>query len=77
MYWKIRFKVNKTAESPVSTIRIDANTLREACLEVLSLYRQATILDYQEGDGEIKNFNLSDIGFQAYPIDRNMFSVFK
>jgi hypothetical protein len=75
MYWKIRFRVNKSADSPISTIRIDADTLREACLEVLSLYRLATILDSQEGDGEIRRFELSDIGFQTYPVDPNMFSV--
>jgi len=48
MYWKIRFRVNKSADSPISTIRIDADTLREACLDVLSIYRNATILSYQE-----------------------------
>ena len=73
MYWKIRFRVNKSADSPISTIRIDADTLREGCLEVLSLYRLATILDYQEDGGQVKQFELSDIGAQSYPIDPGTF----
>ena len=73
MYWKIRFRVNKSADSPISTIRIDADTLREGCLEVLSLYRLATILDYQEDGGQVKQFELSDIGAQSYPIDPGIF----
>lgn len=77
MYWKIRFRVNKSADSPISTIRIDADTLREACLEVLSLYRIATILDYQEDGGPVKQFELSDIGAQSYPIDPNIFLMAK
>jgi hypothetical protein len=77
MYWKIRFKVNKSADSPISTIRIDADRLREACLDVLSIYRNATILSYQEDGGEVKAFDLSDIGFQTYPVDPSMFSVAK
>ena len=77
MYWKIRFKVNKSADSPISTIRIDADTLREACLDVLSLYRNATILSYQKAGGEVKAFDLSDIGFQTYPVDPQMFSATK
>jgi len=77
MYWKIRFKVNKSADSPISTIRIDADTLREACLDVLSLYRNATILSYQKAGGEVKAFDLSDIGFQTYSVDPSMFSVAK
>ena len=77
MYWKIRFRVNKSADSPISTIRIDSDTLRDACLDVLSLYRNATILSYQEDGGEVKRFELSDIGAKSYPIDPNMFSVAK
>ena len=77
MYWKIRFRVNKSANSPISTIRIDADDLREACLEVLSLYRLATILEYQEGNGEVKEFEMSDIGFQSHPIDPDVFSINK
>jgi len=77
MYWKIRFRVNKSADSPISTIRIDAETLREACLEVLGLYRKATILSYQQDNDEAREFNLSDIGFQTYPVDPHMFSVAK
>ncbi|QWD17863.1 hypothetical protein G6700_09280 [Polynucleobacter paneuropaeus] len=77
MYWKIRFRVNKSADSAISTIRIDSDTLRDACLDVLSLYRNATILSYQEDSGEVKAFDLSDIGFQTYPVDPNMFSVAK
>jgi hypothetical protein len=77
MYWKIRFRVNKSADSPISTIRIDADTLREACLDVLSLYRNATILSYHEDGGEVKPFDLSDIGFQTYPVDPSMFSAVK
>jgi hypothetical protein len=77
MYWKIRFRVNKSADSPISTIRIDANNLRDACSQVLSLYRMATILDYQQDSGEVKRFELSDIGAKSYPIDPNMFSVAK
>jgi hypothetical protein len=77
MYWKIRFKVNKSADSPISTIRIDADRLREACLDVLSIYRNATILSYQEDGGEVKAFDLSDIGFQTYPVAPSMFSVAK
>ena len=77
MYWKIRFRVDKSANSPISTIRIDADNLRDACSEVLSLYRMATILDYQQDSGEVKRFELSDIGAKSYPIDPNMFSVAK
>jgi len=77
MYWKIRFKVNKSADSPISTIRIDADRLREACLDVLSIYLNATILSYQEDGGEVKAIDLSDIGFQTYPVDPSMFSVAK
>jgi hypothetical protein len=77
MYWKIRFRVNKSADSPISTIRIDADTLRDACIEVLSLYRLATILDYQKEDGDIRRFELSDIGFQTYPVDSKIFSIVK
>jgi hypothetical protein len=77
MYWKIRFRVNKSADSPISTIRIDANNLRDACSQVLSLYRMATILDYQQDSSEVKRFELSDIGAKSYPIDPNMFSVTK
>jgi hypothetical protein len=69
MYWKIRFRVNKSADSPISTIRRDAETLREACLDVLSLYRNATILSYQEDDGQVRPFDLSDIGAKSYPIE--------
>jgi hypothetical protein len=77
MYWKIRFRVNKSADSPISTIRIDANNLRDACSQVLSLYRMATILDYQQDSCEVKRFELSDIGAKSNPIDPNMFSVAK
>ncbi|QWD63863.1 hypothetical protein [Polynucleobacter sp. MWH-UH2A] len=77
MNWKIRFRVNKTANSPISTIRIDADSLREACIEVVSLYRDATILEYQEGEGALIQFDLSDIGAQSYPIDPNAFSAIK
>lgn len=77
MYWKIRFRVNKTANSPISTIRIDADSLREACIEVVSLYRDATILEYQGNDGIFRQFELSDIGAQTYPIDPNDFLVTK
>jgi hypothetical protein len=35
MYWKTPFRVNKSVDSPISTIRIDVDTLREAYLEVL------------------------------------------
>lgn len=77
MYWKIRFRVNKSANSPISTIRIDADNLREACIEVVSLYRDATILEYQEGETVFRQFTLSDIGAQSYPIDPNHFLVAK
>lgn len=77
MYWKIRFRVDKSANSPISTIRIDADNLRDACSEVLSLYRMATILDYQQDGGEVKRFDLSDIGAKAYPINPNMFLMAK
>ena len=77
MYWKIRFRVNKSADSLISTIRIDADTLRKACLEVLDLYRMATILDYQEDGGPVKRFELADIGVQPYPINPNMFVMTK
>ena len=77
MYWKIRFRVNKSADSPISTIRIDSDTLRDACLDVLSLYRNATILSYQEDGGEVKAFDLSDIGAKTYPIDPLIFSAAK
>lgn len=77
MYWKIRFRVNKSAVSPISTIRIDSDTLRDACLDVLSIYRNATILSYQEDGGEVKAFDLSDIGAKTYPIDPLIFSAAK
>ena len=77
MYWKIRFRVNKSADSPISTIRIDADDLREACSEVLGLYRMATILEYQEDGGEVKQFDLSNVRFQSRPIVPAMFLVAK
>ncbi len=77
MYWKIRFRVNKSADSPISTIRIDSDTLRDACLDVLSIHRNATILSYQEDGGEVKAFDLSDIGAKTYPIDPLIFSAAK
>ena len=77
MYWKIRFRVDKSANSPISTIRIDADNLRDACSEVLSLYRMATILDYQQDGGEVKRFDLSDIGAKSYPINPNIFLMAK
>jgi hypothetical protein len=77
MYWKIRFRFNKSADSPISTIRIDSDTLRDACLDVLSIYRNATILSYQEDGGEVKAFDLSDIGAKTYPIDPLIFSAAK
>jgi hypothetical protein len=77
MYWKIRFRVNKSADSPISTIRIDADDLREACSEVLGLYRMATILEYQEDGGEVKQFDLSNVRFRSRPIDPAMFLVGK
>jgi hypothetical protein len=77
MYWKIRFRVNKLANSPVSTIRIDADSLREACLEVLSLYRMATILEYQDESGKTNEFDPSEIGLQSYPVDPNLFALNK
>ena len=77
MYWKIRFRVNKSADSPISTIRIDADNLRDACSEVLALYRLATILDYQEDGGPVKRFELADIGAKSYPIDPNIFLMAK
>jgi hypothetical protein len=51
--------------------------LRDACLDVLSLYRNATILSYQEDSGEMRPFDLSDIGFQTYPVDPQMLSATK
>jgi len=45
MYWKTPFRVNKSVDSPISTIRIDVDTLREVYLEVF-LHRLAIILDY-------------------------------
>ena len=57
MYWKIRFRVNKSADSPISTIRIDADTLREACLEVLSLYRLATISTIKKVMARLEGLN--------------------
>jgi hypothetical protein len=77
MYWKIRFRVDKSANSPISTIRIDADNLRDACLEVLGLYRMATILEYQEDAGEVKRFDLSDIGAKSYPVNPDMFLMVK
>lgn len=77
MYWKIHIRVNKSADSPISTIRIDADSLRDACLDVLSLYRNTTILSYQKDDAEIRSFDSSDIGFQTYPVDPRMFSASK
>lgn len=64
MYWKTPFRVNKSVDSPISTIRIDVDTLREAYLEVLFLHRLAIILDHLEGDGEVRRFELSSVGFK-------------
>jgi len=75
MYWKIQFGVNKSAASPISTIRIVADNLRDACSEVLSLYRMATILEYKEDCGQARRFELSDIGAKSYPINPNTFST--
>lgn len=77
MYWKIHFRVNKTANSPTSTIRIHAETLREACIEVLNSYRTATILSYQENDAPVEAFDLAQIGAVSYPIDPEVFSINK
>jgi hypothetical protein len=77
MYWKIRFRINKSADSPISTIRIDVDTLRNACSEMLNLYRMATILDYQEDGGPVKRLELTDIGFKTYPVDPKIFSINK
>ena len=77
MNWRIRFKVNKSADSSISTIQIVADDLREACREVLSVYRLATILEYQEGNGKVKVFEMSEIGFQSHPIDPDVFSINK
>jgi len=38
--------VNKSVDSPISTIQIDVDTLREAYLEVLFLHRLVIILDH-------------------------------
>jgi hypothetical protein len=77
MNWKIRFRANKSDDSPITTIQVNASHLRDACAQVMSLYRKATILDYQEGDGEVKSFNVSSVRFQCSPIDPNQFSAAK
>ena len=77
MHWKIRLNVNKTDSSPISTIRIDADNLRAACSKALSLYRMASILDYQEDGGPVRIFKLSDISAKSYPTNPNMFSMTK
>ena len=77
MHWKIRLKVNKTDSSPISTIRIDADNLRAAYSEALSLYRMASILDYQEDGGPVTIFKLSDISAKSYPTNPHMFSMTK
>ncbi|MBU3605800.1 hypothetical protein IEN92_03400 [Polynucleobacter sp. MWH-Creno-3A4] len=46
-------------------------------MDVLSIYRNATILSYQEDGGEVKAFDLSDIGAKTYPIDPLIFSAAK
>lgn len=68
MCWKIKFKVNKLADSPTSIIRIDAEDLREACAQVLSIYRNATILSYQETGQIEKIFQLSDVSIKMKPV---------
>ena len=77
MNWKIRFKLNHLKNSSVSTIQIEADDLRQACQKLMSLYRSATILEYQEGNGEVKEFEMSEIGFQSHPIDPDVFSINK
>jgi hypothetical protein len=77
MNWKIRFRANKSDDSSITTIQVNASHLRDACAQVMSLYRKATILDYQEGNGEVKPFDLSNIRFQCSPVDPNQFSAAK
>ena len=77
MNWKIQFRENNSDDSPITTIQVNASHLRDACAQVMSLYRKATILDYQEGDGEVKSFNLSSVRFQCSPIDPNQFTAAK
>ena len=67
--------MNKSADSSMSTIRIEADDLRQACQKLMSLYRSATILEDQEGNGEVKKFEPSDIRFQSHPIDPDIFSM--
>jgi hypothetical protein len=43
----------------------------------LGLYRMATILEYQEDGGEVKQFDLSNVRFRSRPIDPAMFLVAK
>jgi hypothetical protein len=37
----------------------------------------ATILEYQEDAGEVKRFDLSDIGAKSYPVNPDMFLMVK
>jgi hypothetical protein len=74
MFWKIRFRVDKSLNSPISTIRIDAETLREACIEVMGIYRNATILTYQEDNGEVISFDSTQSLFESFPVDPIKFS---
>jgi hypothetical protein len=77
MHWKIHFRVNKTASSSTSTIKIHAETLREACMEVLNSYRAATILSYQQNDDPAEAFDPAKIGAACYPVDPNAFLINK
>lgn len=74
MFWKIRFRLDKSQNSPISTIRIDAETLRDACADVLNIYRNATILSYQEEDREIVTFDQAHILSESFPVDPLQFA---
>ena len=77
MNWKIRFKVNGPEDDSISTMHIDAESLRDACKAVLNNYRSAIILSYQQDDGMERTFDFSEIRSKPYPVNPEMFSLGK
>ena len=77
MYWKIHFRVNRDVNSAFSIIKIEAQSLREACIEVLDTYRSAIIISSQLGSGPVRPFNSEEIGIQPNPINPEIFAINK
>ena len=66
MFWKIKLLLIKDQNGTISTIRIYAESLKEALGKALDLYRNALILSYQkEGGTEIAYDPDKSLRYQA------------